>query len=102
MPGPSLTLSARFPLISTIDVVRPPLTFHRESLPTVVRSSRSGDWARLTLARQERATAMRHVARTGFIVLIMCPYRVECGDATRADGLRTRLDLGVVAGGEQY
>src|SRR5260370_26073283 len=57
MPSPSLSLSACFPLMSTIDAVRPAI-FHRESFPTAVTSRLSGDCA--TAVAILASAAIRH------------------------------------------
>src|SRR6266480_6241988 len=61
MPGPSLRSRARLPLMSTIDVVRAAI-FQRGSLPMVVRSNVSGDWATIGVVAQVK-TKRRDVPR---------------------------------------
>src|SRR6476660_824738 len=58
MPGPSLNFSARFPLTSTMEVVRPS-SFHRGSFPTEVRSMASGACPRAGIS-MHRSALMRH------------------------------------------
>src|SRR5438874_5026552 len=70
MPFPSPSSSACFPLMSTIDVVRPTI-FHRGSLPTAVRSRLSGDCAPTGVAIHA-STAMRNrLADVVVVVTIM-------------------------------
>src|SRR6266404_2224014 len=68
MPSPSLTLSARFPLMSTMDVVRPAI-FHRGSFPTAVKSRFSADCAAACVAIHASA-AMRHS-----LAFVVCSIR---------------------------
>src|SRR6266540_333497 len=75
MPAHSLSLSACFPLMSTIDVVHPTI-FHRGSLPTALRSRLSGDCAPAGVAIHASAAMRDSLTDMGVVaVMLSAPRR---------------------------